>query len=316
MTSLRRLGGRYMYSSIDSFIDKKIIVLKNTDSVLRAARAMCENQVGCVLVYNDDSELVGLVTDRDITCNLISEDLDGNITLDKIMETDVVTLHESGTVLEAIEIMKEHGIRRVPVTYTTRRNQKKCIGIITLDDLIAGQFINSLDLSNVVKSQIQRRHVRYHLNSERSPSPLHSYHRFISHFSKSFDLNKKQTEEIVIYLLSCIVQRLHYTGGTHFISQLPKHLQEYLLDLPAGPNRSISLKTILQGVKLRTGFNTTSATTLLEIFWDTLTSIIGQGETQHVLQQLPNDIKHKLAPSSLEHFYTSAQNVAPPMEKL
>ena len=308
-----------MYSSIDSFINRKIVVLREHDSALVAARAMCDNQVGCVVVYNKDSELVGVLTDRDITCNLISEELDAYIEIKKIMETDVVTLPDSGTISEAIQIMKSYGIRRVPIINETKRHQKKCVGIVTLDDLIAGQFINSLDLSEIVKSQIRRRKVFEAISSKHNGSHLQTYNRFIGQFTEAFQLSKKQTEEIVMYLLGILVQRLHYTGGTHFISQLPKHIQEPLFDLPAGPNRSITDQTILQGVKLRSGLNKGASEVLIQTFWKTLKSVLGEGETTHVLHQLPTEIIRLLAPEESEYFaYRShSQPISPPpMEKL
>lgn len=308
-----------MYSSIDSFINRKIVVLRENDSALKAARAMCENQVGCVVVYNNDSELVGVITDRDITCNLISEELDPYIELKKIMETDVVSLPDSGTISEAIQIMKTYGIRRVPIINETKKNQKKCIGIVTLDDLIAGQFINSLDLSEIVKSQIRRRKVFEAISSKHNGSHLQTYNRFMGRFTEAFQMSKKQTEEIVMYLLGIIIQRLHYTGGTHFISQLPKHIQEPLFDLPAGPNRSITEQTILQGVKLRSGLNRGESEVLIQNFWKTLKSVLGEGETTHVLHQLPTDIRRKLTPEESELFIKQPQAHPinpPPMEKL
>lgn len=309
-----------MYSAIDSFIDRKIVVLKDTDTALKAARAMCDNQVGCVIVYNEDSELCGILTDRDITCNLISEELDSYIALKKIMETDIVTLPESGSILEAIQLMKDFGIRRIPITSVTKKHQKKCVGIVTLDDLIAGQFINSLDLSDIVKSQIRRRKVFEYTAHNRHSTATQTYNRFIAKFSDAFELDKKITVDIVMYLLGAIVQRLHYTGGTHFISQLPKHIQEPLFDLPAGPNRSISDETIIQGLKLRTNKSMEGCLTITHTFWSTLHSIIGEGETTHIIHQLPNELRELFSPmqSIMNNLNINNKNTPPPppMEKL
>ena len=43
-----------MKSSIDMFVDRKVVILKENDTVLTAAKAMCKNQVGCVVVNDED----------------------------------------------------------------------------------------------------------------------------------------------------------------------------------------------------------------------------------------------------------------------
>ena len=188
--------------------------------------------------------------------------------------------------------MKEHSIRRLPIIVEVKKGQRKCIGLITLDDLIAGEFVANTELSKIVKSQILRKKKVLQKKLTKGNKVDQTYSKFLTHVSKDIDFKKEEKlDELVQFVLSSIVQRLHFTGGAHFISQLPKHLQEPLLDLLAGPNRSITSQSIVQGISIRTGYDLNTSKQLAYKFWHALYSYLGGGETDQVIHQLPEDIK-------------------------
>lgn len=273
------------------FIDRKVVVLHRDDTVLQAALAMCRGHVGCVLVVDHEAHFCGMVTDRDIVCNLIAEGLDSETKLEKIMETDVISLQEDSTIDEAVELMKANGIRRLPIIEDLQGHKQRCIGMLTLDDLIAGEFIHIKDLSDIIRSQIFRKKKILKQPQAASTRSDQTYNRFISQISEHTELDKNKTKEVTQFLLGSIVRRLHYTGGAHFISQLPKHLQEELFELPAGPDRTVTEPVMIQGVNVLTGRSTKDSKVFIRKFWGALCKIIGTGETDHVLNQLPLSLR-------------------------
>jgi CBS domain-containing protein/uncharacterized protein (DUF2267 family) len=282
-----------MHNSIDIFIDRKVVLLKEKDKVFQAAKAMCHSQVGCVVVANIEGQVSGIVTDRDIVCNLVSTELEGSTQLRQIMETDVVSLNEESTVEDAVGLMKEFGIRRLPIMTGTKGKHQRCVGVVTLDDLIAGEFITTKDIGEIVRSQIVRK--KQITKHSRTDSRIdQTYHKFIGEVAKQIDLDKEKTEEVVKFITEAIVKRLHYTGGVHFISQLPKRLQEHLLEMPAGPDRMITDNTLIQGLSIRTGKNLLEAEEMAYEFWQVLCRLIGVGETDHVIHQLPKEMQDVL----------------------
>ncbi|OFZ19501.1 MAG: hypothetical protein A2Z20_02940 [Bdellovibrionales bacterium RBG_16_40_8] len=280
-----------MDSSIDSFVDKKVMVLRETDEVIKAARAMGEGQVGCVVVADNEGHISGIVTDRDIACNLVSNEMDPHTKLSEIMETDVVSLSSESTLEQAIMLLKENGIRRLPIIEETKHKKQRCIGILTLDDLIAGQFLNINDLSEIIKTQIQRKKRLLGKSKNNENKLSNAYHKFISLTSIEIDLNEIETEEVVRFIVGSIVRRLHYTGGAHLIANLPKQFQEEMLDLPAGPDRNITSNSLIQGVALRTGKSLPESAEIIYKFWQIFRKLIGVGSADHILHQLPESMR-------------------------
>ncbi|MFE7649585.1 CBS domain-containing protein [Streptomyces phaeoluteigriseus] len=101
-------------------------------TVARAARLMREEDIGDVLVTYD-SDLFGVLTDRDIVIRAVAEGLDPAETTVGTVCTrpPVVTLAPDDTTDRAIELMRRHAVRRLPVV-----EHGGCpVGIVSLGDL-------------------------------------------------------------------------------------------------------------------------------------------------------------------------------------
>ena len=95
------------------------------------ARLMREKDVGAIPIGEND-RLVGMVTDRDITCRGVAKG--GN--MDKMMARDVMTpgiiyCLEDTEIEDAIHLMEDKQIRRLPVL----NKQKRMIGMLSWGDL-------------------------------------------------------------------------------------------------------------------------------------------------------------------------------------
>lgn len=104
------------------------------DSVSTAARTMKQQDIGPVLVVSDHSSnhLEGIVTDRDIAVNVVAEGRDPYSTrVDGVMTNNPVTCNEDDDVTEAVRLMSEYQVRRVPVV-----DDEGCVvGIISQADI-------------------------------------------------------------------------------------------------------------------------------------------------------------------------------------
>jgi CBS domain-containing protein len=95
-----------------------------------AAKLMREHDVGNVLVTRK-GRLCGIVTDRDIVVRCIADGKDPEKTqLSEFCSEDLLTLKPDSKVGEAIRVMTEHAVRRVPVV-----DGDHPVGIVTLGDL-------------------------------------------------------------------------------------------------------------------------------------------------------------------------------------
>jgi CBS domain-containing protein len=90
-----------------------------------------DEKIGCVPV-NENGKVIGIITDRDITCRVIAVDRDpATITAKEIMTSDVSCCFENDLLHDAAEIMEKTRVRRLPVL---DRNEE-LVGLLTVDGL-------------------------------------------------------------------------------------------------------------------------------------------------------------------------------------
>jgi CBS domain-containing protein len=100
-------------------------------SLVDATQRMARADIGDVLVVDAGGALRGIVTDRDIAIRVVAEGQDPrNIRVGDVM-SPTVGVGSNATVEEAMEVMRGHDVRRIPVVDTTGRP----IGVISLGDL-------------------------------------------------------------------------------------------------------------------------------------------------------------------------------------
>jgi|AGTN01.2.fsa_nt_gi Predicted signal-transduction protein containing cAMP-binding and CBS domains len=94
---------------------RPVLALPPDASVRRAARTMAEQNVAALLV-SDDGVVRGIVTERDITARVVAPGLDPDSTpLSRVMTADPYSLRADDSIGEALELMRRHGFRHLPV---------------------------------------------------------------------------------------------------------------------------------------------------------------------------------------------------------
>lgn len=115
----------------DVMTNPAVCVNKN-DTIINAAKIMQEHNIGAIPVVDDNNNLVGIVTDRDIIIRNIARELDPkDHKVSEIMTTNVKTVTPDTYVDEALEIMSEDQVRRLPVV----DESKNVIGMVSLGDV-------------------------------------------------------------------------------------------------------------------------------------------------------------------------------------
>jgi len=101
-----------------------------TDSVTEAAQAMKEQDVGSLPVVEGES-LVGIVTDRDIVVRAVAEGVDPRTaTVGDVTSGDLVTVEPDEDLDDALKLMAQHRIRRLPVVEDGR-----LVGVVAQADV-------------------------------------------------------------------------------------------------------------------------------------------------------------------------------------
>ena len=105
--------------------------LSPNDSVVMAAQAMRELDVGAIPVCNQD-RLVGIVTDRDLVVRgLAQARLDPRTPIDDVMSRQPLWCFESQPVEDVMAYMRKSQVRRVPVI----DQDNHLVGMVSLGDL-------------------------------------------------------------------------------------------------------------------------------------------------------------------------------------
>ena len=103
------------------------VVIKRGSSVHDALDLMAEYKIGGIPVVDDDRKLVGIVTNRDLRF-----ERDVNKRIDEVMTSEhIVTTHQGTTLEDAVQILQEHKIEKLPVVDA----QGKLVGLITYKDI-------------------------------------------------------------------------------------------------------------------------------------------------------------------------------------
>lgn len=103
----------------------------NRETSLReVAVLMREGDMGAVPVV-ENGKLVGIVTDRDIVVRAVAEGKDVSTVIGDVMTTEIFASKENDFVFEAIRLMGDKQVRRIPVI----NDEGELVGIIAMADV-------------------------------------------------------------------------------------------------------------------------------------------------------------------------------------
>ncbi|MEK6223296.1 MAG: CBS domain-containing protein [Thermodesulfobacteriales bacterium] len=139
---------RYSKPLID-MLNRDVITIVPTAPVSEAAYLMMREEIGSLVVVDDQMFPVGIVTDRDLVVSAIAEGKNPEESIvEEVMTKDVVYVEEETNILDILSTMSEYSIRRMPVTKDGRLT-----GIISVDDLIVVIATELVDLAMAVSSK-------------------------------------------------------------------------------------------------------------------------------------------------------------------
>jgi CBS domain-containing protein len=108
----------------------RVVTVPSTASLMDASRAMADHDIGDVIVV-DEGNVSGIVTDRDIVVRAIAKGSEPKTTtVSEVLSGQVQTLGPDASIGEAVRMMTEGAIRRIPVVEGGRP-----VGIVSIGDL-------------------------------------------------------------------------------------------------------------------------------------------------------------------------------------
>ena len=137
---------------LNEFVNARVEIVQPGDTLQRAAEKMRELDVGSLPVC-DGGQLVGMITDRDITIRAVAKGSDPAVaTVSEVMTSETLWCYEDEDVEEAARIMQEHQVRRILVL----NEAKELVGITSLGELatvtgdrrMAGETLEAISEEN------------------------------------------------------------------------------------------------------------------------------------------------------------------------
>jgi len=117
------------------------------------AKKMKEHDIGSLPVGEND-RLIGMVTDRDITCRAVADGRDiAKLTARDVMSKGIVYCTDTEDLDDAIHLMESKKIRRLPVI----NEKKRMVGMLSLGDI---SHAASREMSGEVMAAVSAHHAR------------------------------------------------------------------------------------------------------------------------------------------------------------
>lgn len=148
--------------NIGELCNRDVVFAYRDMRLVEAARLMREHHVGSLVVVADrlsERVPVGMITDRDIVVAAVAKEVDPKtLTVGEVMSSGALVVREQDGISDALRLMREKGVRRVPVV----SRSGALAGIVTIDDvleLIAEEmdaFVHTLRSERARETRVRR----------------------------------------------------------------------------------------------------------------------------------------------------------------
>jgi CBS domain-containing protein len=143
--------------TVGEICNRQVVIIRKDETLLEAARLMRDHHVGSLVVVDEEGEKripVGILTDRDIVVGVVAKGLDyfRRLSAGDVMSSNLILCEEAESILEALERMRSHGVRRLPIV----NKDGDLEGILTSDDVLCLISKEISDMATLVCRQQDR----------------------------------------------------------------------------------------------------------------------------------------------------------------
>lgn len=122
---------------VSQICKRKVVSVMRQATVVEAAQLMREHHVGDVVVLESHAgqpRPAGILTDRDIAISGVAQAHEriADLLVEDLMTPSPITIWENDTLEVAIETMRRHGVRRLPVI----NQQEALVGVLSSRDVL------------------------------------------------------------------------------------------------------------------------------------------------------------------------------------
>lgn len=123
---------------VRDLMSKDLVLADTNDTVFDVAKMMRHHNIGAVPVVAHGTQVLGMITDRDIVLNMAKEEFDPCRTFaSNIMSDKVYSVKPDVEVDFALDLMRKQQIRRLPVI-----ENEQLVGMISIGDIATSNKFN------------------------------------------------------------------------------------------------------------------------------------------------------------------------------
>lgn len=134
----------WLHKPLSEVLSDKLVSARQDTPILFAVQLMAQQQVSTLMItdfIDDEEQLVGIMTDRDIRNRVVAVGFDTQEPVSKVMTTNPCSIEKQHTLFDALCLMSEKNIHHLPIV---ERNKLLPIGLVTATDMLRYQRANVL----------------------------------------------------------------------------------------------------------------------------------------------------------------------------
>ena len=110
---------------------RECFTLSEKDTIKIASQQFHEKKIGCMPVVNTRNDVVGILSERDLSRFIYAEKFNLTLPVSDLMTKDLVTCDLNTSVTELMDEMTEKKIRHILIM-----ENKKLLGIVSIGDVV------------------------------------------------------------------------------------------------------------------------------------------------------------------------------------
>ena len=121
---------------------RECFTLSENDTIKIASQQFHEKKIGCMPVINTRNDVVGILSERDLSRFIYAEKFNLTLPVSDLMTKDLITCDLNTSVTELMDEMTEKKIRHILIM-----ENKKLLGVVSIGDVV-NHLINKIKEEN------------------------------------------------------------------------------------------------------------------------------------------------------------------------
>ena len=111
---------------------RKCFTLSENDTLKTTSEKLQKYNIGAMPVLStQDNKIIGIVSERDLARYIFNDEFKNDLSVTKIMSTNLITCNLNTSVTELMEIITNNKIRHIPIM-----EEKKLLGMVSIGDVV------------------------------------------------------------------------------------------------------------------------------------------------------------------------------------